>query len=209
MTQAEARAALRGAIDDVPKPVWKENLTRGVLGNQVNGTNTTFKLNNRRLEAGTLLVAKDGGAFAVPTSQDDNLGQFTLTPAPTTSLFANYSYYFFTDAELDAHLALGLSFVGSTTVSAVVQGLQDAFIKYAAGNAFQALSGRAAPLYDAAAGGKSVSKASIKAHYLALAKQKFEEAKQERAAFYEGKGARERPAYGRTTTSQRPYTPKR
>jgi hypothetical protein len=208
-TQAQARASLRAAIDDVPKPVWKENLRRGVLRDQVDGTNTLFKLNNRRIVSGTLLVSADGGSFAAPATEDDSLGTFTLAVAPATALLANYSFEYFLDAELDPHLELALSFVGSADVPSVVQGLYDAFIKYAAGNALQALSSRAGPLYDASAGGKSVNKSSIKTHYLALAKQKFEEAEKERTAYYEGKGGREKPAFGRATTVQTPYTPRR
>lgn len=204
-------ARIRTLIDDAAgdKSVFKENLRRSVLGNQVDGANKNFQLNNKRIVASSLSVSVDGASFAAPASEDDMRGRFTVTTAPATSLLATYDFQFFTDAEITIIIDSALSFVGATAAVNVDAGLLDALVKWAAGDCFEALSSRAGPLYDASAGGKSVSKASIKQHYLALAKQKHDEATAERDNFYKKKGEQFSPAYGKFALKQTPYTPRR
>lgn len=200
---------IRTLIDDLAgdKSVFKENLRRAPIGDQVGSSNVNFQLNNRRIIAGSLFVSIDGGSFAAPTSEDDTRGRFVTATPPTLALLATYDFQFFTDTEITTIIDSALSFVGYTVTTNVPDGLLDPMVKWAAGDCFQALSSRAAPLYDAAAGNKNVRKSSITKSYLDLAKEKHAEATAERLAFFERKGEREAPAYGNIVISQTPYTP--
>ena len=209
---SDTEAAVRIMLDDITSPpshsVRKENLRQSVIGDQVDGTNKNFILNNRKLIASSLVVVADN-VVVTPTVIDLGKGIFTLTAAPTTSLIVRYDYNFFTDTEIDAHITEGLRFVGIQVIDNVDFGLMKALEHKAAASAFEELASRTAQLFDASAGGKTLSKASIKSHYLELAKYHHDKADKERLAFYERQGRREAPAYGGFSTKQSPYTPRR
>lgn len=220
-SQEDARAQLRTLIDDLNDPpskiVRQEDLRRSVLGDQVNGTNKFFQLNNRRIVEPTalttsLIVISDGVTLAPVTGYTDDpvRGTFTVVgAAPATSLLARYDFLYFLDDEIDGHLQNGLRFVGYSDVTGVPDLLLNAALLSGAGYAFQALAARTAPLYDASAGGKTLNKASIKKHWLDLAAMKFKEAKEALDNYYTRQGQRNAPAYGQFNTGQVPYTPKR
>lgn len=216
-TAADLLNRLRILIDDgaTDKNVFKENLRRSALGDQVDATNLSFKLNNSRISVvasmSTLLVSKDGAAFAAPASVDNTRGTFTLASVPTTSLLASYSWQYFTDDELNDFLTQAGDFVEATAdITTVPVGLLDALVFKAASDACFALSARRTPLYDAAAGGKSANKNDISKKYRELAKDLFDRAVAERKAFYgPRKEQASSPAYGMFSTNQRPYTPRR
>lgn len=206
-------ARVRTAIDDLAgdKSVFKENITRSMLGNQVGSGNTSFQLNNRRTSG--LQVSVDGAAFVAvsQTADESQRGRFVKSPAPATALLATYDFQFFTDAELTTIIeGSGLSFVGHATVVAVPDGLLDALTLKSSSDACAALASRTMPYYDAAAGGKSFNKNDIAKKYSALAKQHLDAAVSERDKFYsDKKGSTKAPAYGKFSTTQTPYTPKR
>lgn len=204
---------LRTAIDDVAgdKSIFKENLRRSVAGDQVDGTNKSFQLNNRRVVTGTLSVSADGAAFTTPASEDVARGRFTLASAPATSLKATYDFQFFTDAEATVFLNQAVDFIDGLTDPALVPaGLVDAFIKKAASDACYALATRTTPLYNASAGGKVLDKDNIAVKYRQKAKDLLEQAVAERTAFYgDRKGQSSSPAYGSLATTQKPWTPRR
>lgn len=216
-TAADLLIRCRTLIDDLSgdKSVFKENLVRSNLGNQVDGANTSFKLNNNRISivasVAVLQVSKDGGSYAAPATVDAAHGTFTLAAAPTTSLFATYDWQYFTDAEITDFLTQAGDFVEAVTdISTVPVGLLDALVFKAASDACFALSARRAGLYDAAAGGKSASKGDISKKYRELAKDLFDRAVAERAAFWgPRKGEATAPAYGKFATNQNPWTPRR
>lgn len=203
---------VRTLIDDVAgdKSVFKENLTRSVIGNQVDGASKNFQLNNRRIVATTLQVSADGAAFAPAASEDDLRGRFTLSTAPATSLLATYDFQFFNDTEITDFLTQAGSFVGSDDITQVATGLLDALVFKAASDAARALSMRSAPFFTAAAGGKSMQKGDISKKYADLANKLLDAATAERQAFYgDRKGLASSPAYGQFATRQTPWTPKR
>ena len=220
-TQADVRNQIRAVIDDLTSPpshiVPQENLRRNVYGDQVNGTNKFFRLNNRRLVANeptttTLVVVSDGTTLTPFTgyTEDIERGTFTITgTAPSTSLIVSYDFVLFLDAEYDLNITTGLSFIGYTAVSSVPDGLVQALVHKTAALALKALASRAAPQFDAGAGGKSITKSSIKKQYLDLAKYHEDTAEKERENFYKRQGRREAPAYGQFGTGQKEYTPKR
>lgn len=216
-TAADLLTRVRTLIDDISsdKAVFKENLSRSLIGNQVNGTNTSFKLNNTRVSVvasvSTLQVSKDGAAYAAPTTVDNTHGTFTVTGAPTTSLFAIYDWQYFTDTEITGFLTQAGDFVEATTdITTVPVGLLDALVFKASSDACFSLAARRAGLYDASAGGKSASKGDISKKYRELAKDLFDRAVAERKAFYgERKGESSAPAYGQFATNQKPWTPRR
>jgi len=219
-TQAQARTQTRGLIDDLDSPpsksVRQENLRRSVLGDQVNGTNKFFQLNNRRIAApasvSSLVVISDGVTLApvVDYSEDDTRGTFTiLGAAPAVTLLARYDFLYFLDAELDIHIQKGLQFIGYSDITTVADGLMEPLCHEAGAHAFQALAARNAPLYDAGAGGKTLNKASIKKHWLDLAAAEFENAKESLKNFYQRHGRRDSASYGRFNTGQKEWTPRR
>lgn len=217
-TAAQVRAALRSALDDKDSPpsraVRSENLRRNTFGDQVNGTNKFFQLNNRRFVDASLVVISDGSTLTPVTdyTTDPTRGTFTIgagPAAPATTLEARYDWLLFLDAEIDEHTASGMRFVGYTDVTAVPDGLLEALIRYACGCAFEALAARSAGLIDASAGNKTINRKSIKDHYLALAKQKYDEAKELRDTFWTKQGQQNTPAYGKFATQQTVYTPRR
>ncbi len=215
-TAADLLSRLRTAIDDVAggKTVFKENLTRSVWGNQVGGGNTSFRLNNQRIavvsSTSTLLVSKDGGAYAAAATEDDFRGTFTVASAPTASLFANYDWQYFTDTELNDFLTQAGDFVGVSDITTVAVGLLDALVFKAGSDASFALAARRAGLYNAGAGGKTAQKGDISKKYKDLAKDLFERATAERLAYYGArKGSSTSPASGRGTINQKVWTPRR
>lgn len=211
-TTASLITSVRTKIDDKPgdHSSFKENFTRGPLGNQVGTPNVSFQAMNKRITSGTLTVLIDGAAGAVTTTADGLLrGRFTTTTIPLTSLFATYDFQFFTDAEITEFLTAAGSFVGVSDIEDVVAGLVDALTFKAGSDACFALAARTGMLYDASAGGKAASKGDLAKKYKDLAKDLFDRAVAERTNFYERKGGRAAPAYGSTTTGQRPYTPRR
>lgn len=206
--------SVRIKIDDNPgdKSTFKENLSRGIYGNQVNGVNLDFQTNNKRITTGTLSVLADGSTATLSTSAAGLLrGRFSITSAaPATSCYATYDYQFFTDTEITEFLTAAGSFVGSIDPTTVADGLIDALTFKAASDACFALSSRTGMLYDASAGGKQAAKGDLAKKYRELAKDLFDRATVEREAFYgKRKGAATSPAYGKTNTNQRPWTPMR
>lgn len=197
----------------------KENLRRSVNGDQVGGGNKFFILNNTRIVANSVTFISDGTILgATDFTVDLVKGIVTVAgavAAPVTTAIARYDFLRFLDIELDDHLTAGLRFLGrstgvlSTDAPNVPEGLNEAFLHEAAANAFEELAARTANLFDASAAGKSINKASIKDHYLKLAKEKHEKAVQMRDDFYKRQGAREAPASGKFATTQRVYTPRR
>ena len=222
-TQAQAISQIRALIDDVDSPpsksVRQENLRRSVLGDQVTATNKFFQLNNRRIvvngTTSTLVVISDGATLMPATAytEDDTRGTFTFaagTAVPATSLLARYDFLHFLDAEILPFLTEGLRFVGYTDVTTVPDGLMKSVCAMAAAEAFDALAARNAPIYDASAGGKTLSKASIKKHWLDMKVQKMKDAVEALSGatgYYKRQGRRDAPAYGQTGTGQANYTP--
>jgi len=211
-TATDLRAQIRKLVDDVDSPpshcVRRENLRQSINGDQVDGSNKSFVLNNRKIIQATLVVISDGSTVT-PTAIDAPRGMFTLTSAPASSLFVRYDHLFFSDDEIDDHVLAGQRFVGVSTVTDVAYGLLEALTHKAAAHAFEELAAKTAQLFDASAGGKSISKASIKAHYLEKAKYHHGMAETEREAYYKRQGRREAPAYGSFATKQSPFTPRR
>lgn len=217
-TQAAARSQVRSLIDDLDNPpsksVRQEDLRRSALGDQVDGTNKFFQLNNRRIVAGSLVVISDGATLTPVTdyAEDDVRGTFTIAgghAAPATTLKARYDFIYFQDAELDPFITEGLRFVGLTDITTIADGLVAAVTAYASMVAFRALAARNAPIYDAEAGGKKLSKASIKKHWMDLAKLAEVSANDAKTNFYQRQGRRDAPSFGQTNTGQREYTPQR
>ncbi len=189
--------------------VRKENLKRSLAGNQVDGENLDFILNNTRIVEDSLKVNPDGAGFNAPDDEDDIRGTFSLASAPEDSLIAKYDYQLFTDEELQTFIDGGARFVNSDDPEAVQTGLIDAMKYEAASLALNALATRTAPQFSASAGGKTINKDSVSTKYLALAKEKHELAVEEREAFFERKGARAAPVYQQKGTNQREWTPRR
>lgn len=215
------RGRVRGLIDDRVDPPSKivrlENLRRGVNGDQVNGANKRFVLNNRNLvPAATYAITfLSDGVAVVPANftQDDLTGIVTLAAAqaaPAVSAQATYAFSYLTDDEVEEHITGGLDFVGQTDVANMAEdGLLKALIHEAAALAAEQLAARAATLIDASAGGKAINKKSIKDHYVTLAEYYHKKAVEDREMFYKRQGKREAPAFGQFSTKQRVYTPKR
>lgn len=224
---SEIRTQLRTLIDDLESPpshfVRQEDLRNSPLGDQVAAGINFFQLANRRIveltaATTTLVVIKDGVQLTPVTGYTDDpiRGTFVLVGSlPTTSLFARYDFTLFLDSELNPPIEAGLRFLGlasgisniSTDVANVPEGLNHALLLEAASQCFEALASRTAPLYDASAAGKTLNKKSIKDHYLALAKQKHEEAMAALENFYKRQGRRDAPAFGQFSTQQKVYTP--
>lgn len=213
-TTADLIGRCRTLIDDQPgdKSVFKENLTRSIQGNQVGSGNLSFQLNNRRLISTSLSVLADGAAATVTSSADQALrGRFTITSsAPASSCFATYDFQFFTDAEITDFLTQAGSFVGIEDITEVPVGLLDALVFKASSDACRALASRAAPFFNASAGGKSMDKNDIAKKYNDLADKLLKAAQDERQAYYgDRKGEASSPSYGQFATKQTPWTPRR
>lgn len=208
---ADFRGYVRNLIEDLAGShvVRREDLRRSVNGNQVDGVNKDFILNNQKFITGTLTVSPDGGAYITPPTLNATRGTFSLTTAPATSLIARYDFQNFLDAEVDEHVNNGLRFVGIATPASVPFGLEQAVILESAASCFNALASRTAHFFDASVGGKGINKASIKQHYLALAKEKHAMAVVERDEFHENKGENLAPAYGKVELQHQVYTPRR
>jgi hypothetical protein len=217
LSVSDLTARVRVAIDDVAggKPVLQENLRQSRVGNQVNGTNKNFQVNNTRVESGTYSIVADGAAVSPSGTPDYFRGRFVLAGAPATSLLVSYDFQFFTDTEIARLLQNALSFVGSTddTFASVDVGLGDALVYKASSDAASALAARTSPYYDASAGSKSARKGDLGRKYRELAKDLFDRAVAEREQFYgPRKGQATQAAYGKSSPTSnivQPYTPRR
>jgi len=211
-TLSDVILEVRTMIDDISSPasnfIRKENLRQSVNGDQVDGSNKDFIINHKRIITSTLVVTADG-AIVTPSAIDYSRGLFTLSSAPTTTLFVKYDYNHLTDAEITEHISDGQRFVGYETITDVPFGLLTALEHKATADAFEQFAARTAQLFDASAGGKTLSKASIKSHYLELAKYHHSKAEDERTAYYQRQGRRDAPSYGAFAIKQSPFTPRR
>jgi len=182
------------------------------LSRQVNGTNTTFIVSNFPLVPGSLKVSVDGGSEFVPPSIDETRGGFTLTTAPTTSLFATYNWQFYSDDDLTDFIDLAIKecgFPGVASLALVPESLIPAVHYYAISHAWEGLYGRHSEYFDAQAAGKGISKNAIPERFQRQSEAALAQATQARQEYYMRQGRREAPAYGSLATQQTPYTPRR
>lgn len=122
---------------------------KAVFG-QVNGTNADFKtLEKRRVTNLTTATAPLGvyvnGVIAAVTTDDLEVGQFTLGTPPTGGDIVEATYYvqFFLDSELDGFLADSSEWLGNNGDPLLTQeGLRPASLQYSAYLAYQKLAMR-------------------------------------------------------------------
>ncbi len=147
-TVADARDDLRNYLNDGPEDKLRHR--QSVFG-RLNGANVIFKtLDRRRITDFSTNVNARLGAFVdgvqVATSSDDTeIGEFTLAVAPTEGQELEASFYvqWFNDGELDRFLERSAQFLECSADPTVIsEGLQPSAIQFAASQAYQKLAGR-------------------------------------------------------------------
>lgn len=191
-TQQEARDDLRNFLNDGPTDKLRHR--QAVFG-QINSSNVIFKtLEYRRI---TDLSAPTGrlGVFVnnaiVTVSADDaEVGEFTLAAAPDEgdNLEATFYVQWFLDAEIDKFLERSGQFLNcASTIIDLQVGLIPSAIHYSAGSAYQKLSSRYTEFQsktfrlEEAPDDEATTTA---AHFMAMAKQMFEQSRKLRDEFY-------------------------
>ena len=177
------------------------------------GVYRIFFLANFNVVAGTVYVTQDASVrsqtgFTVDTA--NGILTFTVAPLSTlTKFYADYNYYFATDAEYTEFVNQALSYLGIADITGVPQGLEAALIEYAKYAYYQKRATEYANRYNSSGGVAGHQVESVTKNYLALGKSAFTMASDLRDDFYKRKGKRNAPASGSFNYSIDPWTPTR
>lgn len=134
---------------------------------------------------GTLAAYVDGSwTAAVPLTDVDQNGNFTLPVPPTTQLLVTYGWQYFSDSAIDSFVDEARQWLREfKTVDLIPDGLVPALIDYASSKALYAL-GRAAILAPIKAGDSEVDWSKLAGSYNTAAKAAEATALRERQDYY-------------------------
>lgn len=204
MTWSNAATELRTLLSDGPtdKLSWRKRC----LG-LVNGSSTSFKtFEGRRVTdlstaTGNFGVFVNGSAVSV-SSDNKEVGQFTLASAPADGTYVEATYYlqWFTDDEIVTFLGNAMQWLGlGSDYTTLVDGLQPAALKYAASEAYQKMSIRwALELSDIYKMQDQISPEvkTLQDPYKDLTKEFKKQATEARDEYYKRQGQSLAPLYG-------------
>lgn len=144
MSWTTALENLRALLSDGPKD--KLQYRKKCLGTQ-DGVNKRFKtFEERRLNDFTtsdpIIGVFVNSAQVTVTADMPEIGEFTLTTAPTNDALIEATYYqqWFRDTELNFFLSTAATWLGLSAIDQVTEGLRASALKYAAADAYQKLS---------------------------------------------------------------------
>ncbi len=218
MTTLEAFIlSARALVGDGPADNFArlENLNNPDIGNNINGTQKIFNLQNAPIpDEGVFQVIADGTTVQ-PAAVDTLHGQLTLTIAPITSLQASYYYYYFSDATWTEFVTsalqnLGYSINGPTVdVPTVPEGLLPATKLYTAYGFAMRVASQTATWYNQKLQERDEMRDSISGKWLKLAAQYRKDGDTARNDFYSGGGTQLKPSFKILEHEPTNYTPSR
>lgn len=201
-TLQDARDDLRDLIQDGPTDKLRH---RQKCFGIVNGSNNIFKTADRRRVTDFTSPGARLGAFLnndetvqAVSSDDQEIGEFTLTATPTSGdrVIATYFFQWFDNKQIDKFLTSGGQFVLCTDLILTLGGLQEATLKYAAHDAFTYLASLQENLtatYRVEDRAGNIRNVPLATHYNTMADRMFNQAKTLRKDFYERKDADKAP----------------
>lgn len=209
----------RGEFNDLVN----DHFTTDDLSDQVDGSNTRFKVLNQNIVGTAQGSPADPVVYAnnvaVPGTWDLATGIFTADTAPTAGSLCNAEYYFVLveDATYIQFAERGAEFVGvARTYTALTDDshveplLKDAVAKYIASLAAKKMSNLSSWYYEAHAADKGFNKDTISNKFKEMSKDLVLEATASRDGVYTRHGQRNAPA--QAVLIRRPftsYTPRR
>ncbi|MFA5937595.1 MAG: hypothetical protein WC822_06995 [Candidatus Paceibacterota bacterium] len=207
----ELLARLRVESDDTADSKLK-------LGDTPQGTrdasNVIFRLSATNIVTTSLKLTygatvRSAAGFTV---LDAISGYIQMTAAPDTTtqpFFFDYSFQYFTDADMMKFLDGGTVDLGGVAGTDLDVGLYSAQVQFALARFWKRRASTYANQYATAGGGASASPESVTAQFLSLAKAATSEGVRLMNVFYTRHGARQAPASGTITARMDPYTPRR
>jgi hypothetical protein len=170
-------------------------------GNTINGINTVFYLNNRRIVDATLYDEANNVIPSASYTLDTATGKITFTTPPTNpEICTDYYFQFLDDTELNQTISGAAASAGFNPDS-VDSGSLDYAAAYALSYVYMSIASKAASYYTISAAGKQVSKGEIFNHYHALAGVTLRQAQELRKDFYQDRGQRDIPSDATTASS--------
>ena len=180
----------------------------------VNGTNTHFRLANRNIVPGSVLISDSTGvwrenAAAYGFVEDDVNGMITFNTAPVlnTILTADYYWQWFTDTDMSEFINEAAQNLGYTDPTAVPQLQVTSLLKYALNVLLLRKAQAYTRKFSSSSGGISQEVAAVANQFQEEAKQAFDEGVKLMNNYYTRSGARQAPASGTTTYKVDPFTP--
>jgi len=210
MTLAALITSLRILGHDGPADhtIFGEKLGAVPNGFPVDGSNTVFKIGGQDGHS-TPIVA--GSVYltypADPTKRRITTGftlsdavngfiTFSVAPASSTEILADYNYYWFSDAQLTEFIneAAQTTVAGTTDPTTIDANLVQAMLQFALASFFQSRASQYAERYATSGGQAGTSVDQVAKMYLDLAKAATIRATQYRDDYYKRQGQREAPS---------------
>ena len=192
-----------------------ENMNNTHNGNNINGAQTIFNLQNWPVAPGGVFQVIADGQVVTPKSVDEIHGQVSLTVAPTLTLQASYYYFFFTDATWTEFIINALQVVGISTnnpaidVQNIPEGLLAATKLYAAYHFAMRVSSQTGAWYNQKLQERDEMRDPISGKWLKIAAAYKKDADSFRTDFYTGAGRQLKANFAILEHPPRNYTPER
>jgi hypothetical protein len=200
--------------------IFSEKLGTRPDGFTVNGTNKVFRLGGEDghslpLVASSVFIST--GATQRSQSgftQTDNVNGFiTFATAPPAGIdvFADYNYYWFSDAQYTEFLNEAAQTVqaGVADATVIITGLTQSLLQYALASFFKSRASQYAERYSTSGGEVGQSVEAVAKIFLSLSKEASARGKDYRDEYYTRQGARNAPAQAIGNYRIDPITPPR
>jgi len=210
MTLADLLLNLRGLGNDT---ATSNAIRQEVPLGKVDTSNKYYRLQNWPVVAGSLYMTvgstwRGQNGFTV----DPATGIITFTAAPTAGsnpFEADYTYYWFSDADHTTFLNVAAKMLGYTDPTGVEDGLVPALLHYALHEFWKRRSSQYANKYSSSGGTAGHSVEVVTGNFKKLAEEAFDTAGKLRDDFYKKQGRQLNPSSGVFGYAIDPYTPRR
>jgi len=207
----------RTMVGDGPtdNAVRLENLNNVDNGNNINGAQKIFNLQNFPITPGGVFQTVSDGTVVTPTSIDELHGQVVLAVPPALTLQVSYYYFLFEDSTWTEFIINALQIVGLSTsnpsqdITTVAEGLLAPCKLYAAYHFAMRVASQTGLWYNQKLQERDEARDSISGKWLKIAAAYKKDADALRADFYLGAGRQLKASFAILEHAPRPYTPDR
>lgn len=192
-----------------------ENLNNIDNGNNINGAQKVFNLQNFPIAPGGVFQTLSDGNAVTPSGVDELHGQVLFTIAPTLTLQVSYYYFLFEDSAWSEFIINALQIVGLSTnnptqdIVVVPEGLLAACKLYAAYYFAMRVASQTGLWYNQKLQERDEARDSISGKWLKIAAAYKKDADALRADYYLGAGRQLKASFTILEHAPRPYTPSR
>ena len=190
-----------------------ENLKSTDSGNTIDGTNTSFNVSNFPVVTGKFMAIVADNRLTTALTVNEPIGAFTLTTAPTSSLYASYYYQLFDDVAWTEFINSSFEILAiSTGVPAIdvvnaVPGMLGVVKMYASYYFCMRVAKQTGLWYNQRLQERVDDRDAISKKWAAVADTQLKQAIIARDDFYTGSGKRHAPASAIVQHQPRPYAP--